>query len=351
MTELVSHLPKDNDISFDLFYFDFKGKARPPAPKGCTLRPYRAVPGMIIQQSWKRLGWPLFDSLAPTADLYHFTNFVIPPVSAGVKTVVSIHDISFILHPEFAEKRNLDYLSSRIASTTKRADAVITISQQSARDLTERLHVAPEKLIPIHLGVSDRFAPAPHESVCRTRAELALDKPFILMVGTFEPRKNITFAVELFERMTAFDGDLVIVGQKGWKNAPVFERIASSPAADRIRTLTALDDQHLVNLYSGAEFLLMTSLYEGFGFPPIEAMACGTPVLSSSGGSLREVCGDAAVVLDGYDLEQWLENAHAILHDSTLRADLSNRGQAKAKAYTWQKTADEHLKAYRRVLH
>ncbi len=350
VSELVGHLPKEDDCNFDLFYFDFKGRARPPRAESCTLKRYSKLPGMLVQQAWKRVGWPRFDSIAGDADLYHFPNFIIPPLSSGKKAVVSIHDISFILHPEFAEKRNLDYLSRRIKATVQRADAVITISEQSASDINKHLGVPREKLSPIHLGVSQSFQPAQDEDILSAKQALGLDRPFILMVGTFEPRKNIPYAVELFEKMSFFDGDLVIVGQKGWKNEAIFDVITASSRSARIKTIQAVSDQHLVSLYSGAEFLLMTSLYEGFGFPPVEAMACHTPVLTSAGGSLAEICGDAAIVIEEYDPELWLEKAQAILHDSGLRNDLVARGIEKAKNYTWQKTADEHVSAYRKVV-
>lgn len=349
VAELARHIPAESGIDLDLFYFDFKGKAEPPDAPGCNLKRYSLLPGSLIQQGWKHLGWPRFDSLAGPADLYHFTNFIIPPLSPACKAIVSIHDISFILHPEFAEKRNLDYLSKRISTTAERAEAIITISNQSADDISSNLNVERDRIHPIYLGVSDRFKPASPDQISSTRSSLGLTKPYILMVGTFEPRKNIPFAVKLLEKMDFFDGDLVIVGQKGWRNGPILETVESSSASSRIKTFTALPDKHLVNLYSGAEMLLMTSLYEGFGFPPIEAMACETPVLTSSGGSLAEVCGDAAVVLDAFDAEQWLDKAEKILTDSELRTELKAKGLAHAATYTWERTAKEHLEAYRKV--
>lgn len=348
--ELVRHLPAGTGLDFELFYLDFKGKAVPPDSSTCTFKRYSSLPGMLIQQAWKRISWPAFDALAGKADLYHFTNFIIPPLSPGLKTVVSIHDISFLLHPEFTEKKNLDYLSKRIMTTAERADAVITISRQSADDICSRLKINRDRIHPIYLGVSDKFSPQPPDTVSRTRQELNLDKPYILMVGTFEPRKNIAFAVELFEKMNFFDGDLVIVGQPGWKNEAVFSRIRQSGAAERIRIFTALPDNALPSLYSGAEMLLMTSFYEGFGFPPVEAMACGTPVLSSTGGSLREICETSAVVVDGWNTEEWLVQAGTLLSDRNLREQLIRKGFQRASGFRWDATVKEHLAVYRKVL-
>lgn len=349
-SELVNHLPADTGLDFELFYLDFKGKAVPPTTNTCTLNRYSALPGMLIQQAWKRLGWPRFDKLAGPADLYHFTNFIIPPLSPELKTVVSIHDISFLLHPEFTEQKNLDYLSKRIKATTERADAIITISQQSARDISTHLQVPTEKIHPIYLGVSDKFAPGSPDTISTVKQQLNLSKPYILMVGTFEPRKNIIFAVELFEKMKFFDGDLVIVGQPGWKNEAIFKRIRESGSADRIRTFTALPDNALPSLYSGASFLLMTSFYEGFGFPPVEAMACGTPVLSSTGGSLQEICNQNAVLVQGWNQDQWLEKAQSLLSDTSLRETLIHKGLERSADFKWSSTVSEHLAVYRKVL-
>lgn len=350
VAELAKHIPRNGGVDLDLFYFDFKGKAEPPDAPGCSLNRFAKLPGALIQQSWKYLGWPNFDSLAGPADLYHFTNFIIPPLSRNCKAVASIHDISFILHPEFAEKKNLAYLSKRIRATAERAEAIITISKQSAADISSKLNVETGRVHPIYLGVSDRFAPASKTQIDSTRKSLGLTKPYILMVGTFEPRKNIPFAVELLENMDFFDGDLIVVGQKGWRNRSIFEVIESSTASERIRTFTGLPDAHLVNLYSGAEMLLMTSLYEGFGFPPIEAMACGTPVLTSCGGSLAEVCDDAAIVMEDFARDRWIEGARKILSDSVLRSDLIAKGRARAANFTWERTAREHLECYMKVL-
>ena len=172
------------------------------------------VPGRFVQQAWKRIGWPRFDLLSGKADLFHFTNFIIPPLSPASKAVVSIHDISFLLHPEFAEAKNLDYLSDRIHDTARRAEAVITISKQSADDIHERLGVARERIFPIYLGVAPSFKASTAAEIQATRKSLNLEKPYMLMVGTFEPRKNIPFAVKLLEEMEFFDGDLISSGRR-----------------------------------------------------------------------------------------------------------------------------------------
>jgi len=145
-SELAANLPTNGDLEFDLFYFDFKGKANPPRIKTGNLKRFSLFPGSLAQQAWKYIGWPRFDAIAGDADLYHFTNFIIPPLSSSCKSIVSIHDISFMLHPEFTEARNLSYLRRHIGPTVERANAIITISQRSADDIHSHLNVPKDKI-------------------------------------------------------------------------------------------------------------------------------------------------------------------------------------------------------------
>jgi glycosyltransferase involved in cell wall biosynthesis len=169
-------------------------------------------------------------------------------------------------------------------------------------------------------------------------------------LSTIEPRKNLPFLVDLFENMADFDGELVICGQPGWKYEPILDRIRASKRAGAIRLLGHMDDADLPALYTGADLFLCSSFYEGFGFPPLEAMACGTPVLSSAGGSLAEVLGDAAVVRQDFDPEGWLADAQRLLSGSALRAELRQRGLMQAAQYRWEKTAQQTFAVYRELL-
>lgn len=331
-----------------MFYFDFKGRGLAFDPPHTRNASCRWIPGRLVQQSWKRLHWPPFDWFAGAADVYHFPNFAIPPLSRGCK-VVTIHDMSFARYPQFAEERNLRYLTSVIAQTAGRADAIITDSRFSAAEITECLHVPPEQVFPIHLGIAPECRRSSPEATSALRRQLGLLRPYILTVGTLEPRKNIPFLIDLFEQLPAFDGDLVIAGMRGWKYEPILHRMQSSRLAPRIRYLEYVEDRHLPALYSGAEAFVTPSFYEGFGFPPLEAMACGTPVVSSSGGSLAEVLGDSALVLPEFRIDAWQDAVTAILTDTTLRQRLIESGLARAQRYDWRETARQTFEIYRRV--
>ncbi len=201
-----------------------------------------------------------------------------------------------------------------------------------------------EKLFPIHLGLT-KHAPSTPEQLEGFKSSFGFDRPYLLHVGTVEPRKNHRFLVEIFEQLD-FDGYLVLAGMKGWKCDPIFERIERSPVAERIRYIGPIPEEHLGDLYSGAEALVFPSLYEGFGLPPLEAMLCGTPVIASSAGSLREVLGTGARMVDGYELDAWTVAVEEVLGDaeSWIRA-----GSAKAAGYSWETTARETWALYRQV--
>ena len=153
----------------------------------------------------------------------------------------------------------------------------------------------------------------------------------------------------MFEVLTDFDGDLVIAGGMGWKTQPILDCIRQSPRAASIKCLGFTNDETLPALYAGAEMFLLSSFYEGFGFPPVEAMACGSPVVSSTGGSLEEVLGDAAVLLPHYDIDGWLTAIRRVLQDRAYREDLIGKGFRQAASYTWEKTARQTLDVFRQV--
>lgn len=331
-----------------LFYFDFQRRGVLfPAPNAVH-QPIRWCPGRLVQKAWKTLDWPPFEWFAGPADIYHFPNFILPPLRSG-RAVVTVHDASFARLPQFAEERNLKYLTARIRDTLERADAVITDSAFGAVELRELFSVPADRLFPIYPGIAPEMTRPPPETVARLRSELSLDRPYLLTVGTIEPRKNLVFLVEIFERLASFQGLLVVAGMPGWRFEPILERMRASARARDIRYVRYVTDEQLPALYAGAEAFLFPSLYEGFGFPPLEAMACGTPVVSSAGGSLGEVLGDAAVIVRGSDAGRWAEEVARVLSTPTLRKDLEARGLRHASKYPWEETARRTLDVYRKA--
>lgn len=348
---LVEQLAVDcGDDELSLFYFDFKRNGLGFPVGGATTRPVQWVPGRYVQQAWRRLNWPPFDWFAGSADLYHFTNFIRPPLRKG-RSIVTIYDASFLRFPEAAEPKNLAYLTSRIQDTADRADGVITISEFSAQEIHEWLGVPRDRIHVTYPGLDHqvRERPAP-SAIAATRKTLGLDRPYLLFVSTMEPRKNIPFLVDLFDAADFFDGDLVLAGMKGWKVEPILEHIGRARRRDRIHYLEYVDDSALPALYAGAELFVFPSLYEGFGLPPLEAMMYGTPVVSSSGGSLPEVLGSAADVMPDFAMERWLESLRVNLEDSDRRSRMQEQGKVQARSYTWKEAAAKTWQAYRSLL-
>jgi glycosyltransferase involved in cell wall biosynthesis len=299
-----------------------------------------------MQRLWRSTAFPPFDWLAGAADCYHFPNFILPPLRRG-RAVVTIHDLAFVHFPESIEARNLGYLRTRIRDTVRRSDAIIAVSRFTADDIISEFDVPADRVHAIHSGLDPLFAPPSPDAMAAARERLHLDRPYILVVGTLEPRKNIPFLVDVFDRLERFDGDLVLAGMPGWKVEPILARLAESPRRQRIRRVAHVEDTLLPALYGGAECLWQGSLYEGFGWPPLEAMACGTPVLSSTGGSLPEVLGEAAVLIDTFDSQRWAHETHRVLEDSALRTRLKADGREQAGRYRWETTARQTWDVYR----
>ncbi len=266
------------------------------------------------------------------------------------RTVVTVHDLSFLRFPQFCEDRNLAYLTARIRDTVQRADAILTDSEFSAREAELLLGVERRRLFPIYPGVEHVFCPKNDNQVAAHLRRLGVSRPYWLTVGTLEPRKNIPFLVELFERAEHFTGCLVLAGARGWKYGPIFNRIRVSRCADRIHYLAYISEQDLPFLYAGADVFLMASYYEGFGFPPLEAMACGTPVVACSRGSLPEVLGSGAVFLDAFDTGRWLEAITRVSEDPAYRRSLIESGRAQVARYTWDDAARKTWAVYHSLM-
>lgn len=346
---LVEHLGDEaGSDELILFYFDFSRRGDPFPARAARRKVVRWCPGRVAQKAWKTIGWPPFDRFSGPADVFHFPNFVRPPLTRG-RSVVTIHDVSFLRFPETTERKNLKYLNAQIRKTAEQSDLIITDSEFSVREIREHLDVPEERVTAIHPGLTPNMASPDRGAIETMRRALNLERPYLLFVGTIEPRKNIPFLVEVFERLKAFDGDLVLAGMRGWKYEPILERMKHSRKADRIRYLEYVDEKWMPALYAGAELFLFPSLYEGFGFPPLEAMMCGTPVLSSTAGSLPEVLGEAAEWVPDFDSALWAERAATLLGDDARREALRKAGRTQAGRYRWADTARKTWEVYRRL--
>jgi len=338
---------RDND-ELRLVSFDFKRNGAPLELGGGSRKTIRWVPGRIVQQSWKYLGWPPYDLLSGPADLFHFTNFIRPPLRRG-KSVVNIYDTSFYRFPDTTEPKNLRFLTSHIEQTVKHVDSVITISEFSRAEIADLLPISADRILAVHPGLDPTLQPPEEARINEVRTRHGLDRPYLLFVGTIEPRKNIKFLVDVFDALDKFDGELILVGMQGWKTESIFDHIRNARRAKSIRRLDFVGDEDLSSLYAGAELFVFPSLYEGFGFTPVESMACGTPVVSSTGGSLPEVLGDAALIIDGFDRDSWVAGIESLLANSERLAGFREKGLAHARQFTWDRVAMKTWELYRNL--
>jgi glycosyltransferase involved in cell wall biosynthesis len=344
LVDALSNTKNTDDLS--VFSFDFRRQDDGSIPTNVHQRAVRWCPGRVAQALWKHLHWPPFERFAGAADLYHFTNYVLPPGRRGIR-VVSVHDVSFLRLPEFAETRNLQYLRTNIRRTVAEADAIVTLSAFSASEIVELLDVDPARVHAIHIGVAEHIEPPTTDAVAHLRARLKLEEPYLLFVGTIEPRKNLPLLIELYERLTDYDGRLVIAGMPGWKCEPIMEKMTSSARADRIHYLDYVSDSDLPALYAGADLLISPSFYEGFGLPPVEAMLCGTPVIASHTASHPEILGNAATLVSGFEVDDWVEPTRQALERTAGSTAHIENARRHAASFTWAKTAEAHWQLYR----
>jgi glycosyltransferase involved in cell wall biosynthesis len=285
-------------------------------------------------------------------DLLHCATPLPPPpqLLRGLPLVLTLFDALPWCHPEWLTRANAFQQRLVVAQAARRAACVVTASSYSRASLVRRLRLDPERVAIAPLGVGERFKPGPVPDDLFAR--LGVPGAYILTVGTLQPRKNLTAALAAFERLVAqgTEHTLVIAGGRGWRDNALIERIESSPARERVHLVGRVGNDELVGLYRGAACFVFPSRFEGFGLPPLEAMACGTPVITSNRTSLPEVVGDAGILVDPDDHEGWAQALARVLSDDAVRADLAARGRERAARFSWARCADETLVAYRRAL-
>jgi len=275
-------------------------------------------------------------------DIVHAIYFL-PPVT-GTPTVLTVHDISFELYPQFFDRRALVRDRLLIRNSAQRATKVVTISETSRRDLIDLYGLAPDRVIAIPLGVAPSFSPGDPAA----RGSPADGRPLrLLAVGTLQPRKNL---VRLLEAVHTIARDipvvLRIIGPDGFQADVIRERSVGNA---QVEIVGYVEDEALADAYRWADMLVYPSIYEGFGLPVIEAMACGTPVVTSTGGSLPEVAGDAAFIVDPLDVPAIANGIRRVAEDAVLAHSLRTRGLARAAEFTWEETARRHLGVYREL--
>jgi len=348
---LAEHLAQMNQCRLSLFYNRSGSATVPPSLSHLPVhswpiptRPWRLAValGTLLHTPW--------DNFLPDVDIFHATEHLLPPFRQ-IRTVLTVHDLIYVLFPEYHLPMNYHFLRLMMPRFAHRADAIIAISECTRRDLVRLWQIPEQKIHVIYEGIDPRFRPVTDGvAMERLRQRLGLPERFALYVGTIEPRKNLP---RLFEAWTRLKKPipLVIAGKKGWLYQETFACVEALGLEDHVRFTGFVADEDLPALYSAAEIFIFPSLYEGFGLPVLEAMACGTPVITTTGGSLPEVADDAALVVDPTDVDALTEALSRLLRDESLRHDYSERGLARSRAFSWEHTARETLKLYTKTLH
>jgi glycosyltransferase involved in cell wall biosynthesis len=270
------------------------------------------------------------------------------PYRLSLPQVVTVHDLTLVTHPEWHEPAKVRYFGWAMRRAVATADRVLCVSATTAADLAEHLGVAPDRVDVTPLGTD--LAPASEREIADLRARLGLDGPFLLGLGTLEPRKDLPTLVRAFAALAGeLPHQLVLAGLPGWGAGELAAAVEASGVADRIHLPGYVSEADKAALLSGADLLVYPSRYEGFGLPVLEAMACATPVVTTTGGSLPEVAGDAALLVEPGDPEQLAAAVVKLLGDQAAWTDLSHRGYARAAGYTWERCAELTVAAYRKA--
>lgn len=275
------------------------------------------------------------------------------PLALPCPGAVTVHDLSFLRYPQAFKPLKRLYLRLMTRRSVRQAGVVIAVSESTRQDVIRLLGVSPGKVRTVLNGVESAYRPLEPASREDFRQRVGLVDPFILYVGTLEPRKNIPVLLQAFHQLKQ-RGDvphkLVLIGAKGWLYQPIFEALESLALQDQVLFPGFVPPHELVAWYSAAEIFVYPSLYEGFGLPVLEAMACGTPVVCSDRSSLPEVAGDAALQVDPTHPEALAEALRSLIHDPALRRHLAARGIARAQYLTWDRSAHETVRAYSQIL-
>jgi len=349
LIEALARVDQKNQYSlYPFFYyiFDPRFKELVAPAKNFSVR-FKALPEAWIRHLWFESRIPRHRLLGKV-DVLHSTTFCCPPVHSG-KLVVTIYDVSFIHYPECHTEANRLHCLTGTLESSMEADRIIAISQNTKKDLVEYFNVQEDRIAVIPLAAREEFHPRPIEEVKAFVAKRwGLDRPYLLSVGTVEPRKNLRHLIRVYcglPEEIRNDYQLVIAGGGGWLSSDIYQWIVEIGAESSIHFLGyVLND--LPWLYCGAACFVYPSLYEGFGMPPLEAMASGVPVITSNTSSLPEVVGDAALLVDPQSEKELRSAIVRVVSDPTLRQSLSEKGLDQARKFSWEQIAKDTLKVY-----
>lgn len=349
-------LELDTQNQYRLIY-SYPGDTRPepffPKLHHVSERPL-PIKERMLTILWHRFRLPLpVELFSGPLDVFYAPNFVIPP-ARHAKSVLTVHDLSYLLVPECHTPELRAYLEKTVPRSLDRASIILADSYTTKNDLIVLLDVPAEKIEVVYSGVSAAYTPVDDPARRQqVRERYGLDRPFILMLGTVEPRKNIVRLIRAYDQLRREAGIphiLVIAGKRGWVSDEIYATPGKLGISDDVKFLDYVAEPDLPALYSAADLFAYPSLYEGFGLPPLEAMACGTPVVCSNTTSLPEVIGDAALTVDPHNTGAIAEAMHRVLSEYDLREQMIARGLQQASQFTWHAAASRLPEIFQRAV-
>ena len=340
---------------FEIVYPSTYATVRPDAPNSPLLPPNLKLNRVRVGpmgRHWWSAGLPRYIRRSHL-ELFHGTNYDVP-LWRRCATVLTIHDLSQLLHPETHEKRSVSRARRRLPLMSRTADAIITPTESVRVDVCELLKMSPSKVFAIPEAARACFKALSFAETADARRRLGIGDEFLLTVGTLEPRKNLGLLISAFAELAKDRPEnaiqLVIAGGRGWLSSPLFEAIEKSPVRDRIVLTDYLHDDELQALYSSCRAFVYPSIHEGFGLPPLEAMACGAAVIASRIPALEETTGAAALLFDPKSISELTGNILELIDNENARRELAAAGQRRAAEFSWEKTAQLTWDVYEEAL-
>lgn len=355
LTEALARLHPEAQYRFEYFTL------RDPAEKVRRMQPFVRENTPLHPARFSPLLYRLLTNFVPLpyrwfhgsfADITHFFNYIVPPFVRG-KTVVTVHDMVLRAYPETMRTRTRLLLQTGLKRSMRRADLIVTDSAFSRSEIAKYYSQFADKVRVVPCGVdAKRFHPALPEEIARVRARYHLPERYFLYLGTLEPRKNLVRLIEAYGLLRARHSDappLVLAGGKGWQYEQIFAASAKKTVRGYVLFPSYIAAEDMAAVYSGALAFVFPSLYEGFGMPPLEAMACGTPVLTANAASLPEAVGDAALLCNPRKREAIAQGMERLLTDEALRERLRRRGFRRAAQMSWDAAAEQLWAVYREL--
>lgn len=309
-------------------------------------------PNKVLNFLFWYFNWPKIDKLIGGADVIFFPNIIFSAWSKKTKAVFTVHDLSFERRPEtFSLKRRLWHVFINPKKLCRKADRIISVSDSTKNDLREIYRIPEAKIKTIYSGISENFKVIDrnNQKLVEVKSKYNLPYKFILYLGTIEPRKNIIGIVRAYNQLRKINHTelnkykMVIAGASGWKQERIFKEIKNSSFKNDIIFSGFIDDEDKPAVYNLSSLFIYPSFFEGFGFPPLEAMACGAPAITSNNSSFPEITGSAGIMIDPDRPDEIFQAMKNILSDKNLRENLIKKGLERAKKFNWQKTAREFL--------